>query len=597
MYGRVLMLTGQIHLIQGFGYWLVIHCIAELGMVWCAEILAASFSAGIWLIYHIDVLPDKGGMYPVEAAGPFLAALTLELQYGHWGSIPDQGAMSLSRVFAACCIILQIIWTCRLLMLAAPSNLFPTTAREAGGDKNLSAPCDHPNWLPTAYQHVAYLVGPPRQAGGKFKPEDPMLNVDMMPWKATRGLYICVIVGWFVLLIGRIVEAATGERMLVTNPGFPPWTRTGQWDGWEHGPITSKHYAHVTPMRGHFAWKYGQGPQGYQELWPSDLFGFAPEADAWWADEVGQPEGFEKFNAPPGAAVHDPYASPMLVDPTPPKPDHHRRLRKVVLEDDISRTLVPAAVQWPAALEPDLVACAPKSFGGQVAAIMGLGHGAFVPGDAAIGKVPGVAQPFTLEGLPALGMAHGVSWGHEGITILTGQGSIHKCIKSETRFNCHSMKSPPLPLRKAGEGGFLPAVALDLGEGKPLLAAVTTSASEVHLLQLGMDWQFIEKAHIPYDQADGGAVPPSVVAVSAAEDHLMVTASDGATYRWGLQAGRLSTAPVREAPAYSTAAVGSTRTWRSACSLASGKTIRLASRWQKAVGEGSALTWHPELLF
>lgn len=53
--------------------------------------------------------------------------------------------------------------------------------------------------------------------------------------------------------------------MLVTNPGAPPWTRIGRWYGWESGPITSKHYAHVTPMRGHFAWQKGWGPQGQQD--------------------------------------------------------------------------------------------------------------------------------------------------------------------------------------------------------------------------------------------------------------------------------------------------------------------------------------------
>ena len=76
-----------------------------------------------------------------------------------------------------------------------------------------------------------------------------------------------------------------GERMIVTNPGLPPWSRVGQWYGWEAGPITSKHYAHVTPMRGHFAWQKGWGPQGQQELWASDMFGFHPEADMHWSEE------------------------------------------------------------------------------------------------------------------------------------------------------------------------------------------------------------------------------------------------------------------------------------------------------------------------
>merc|ERR1719277_2938822 len=93
--------------------------------------------------------------------------------------------------------------------------------------------------------------------------------------------------GWFVQLTGHAVECTMGERMIVSNPGQPPWTRVGQWYGWEHGAITSKHYAHVTPQRGHWAWQKGWGPQGQQELWASDVFGFAPEADAWWAEDTG----------------------------------------------------------------------------------------------------------------------------------------------------------------------------------------------------------------------------------------------------------------------------------------------------------------------
>merc|ERR1712186_28889 len=65
------------------------------------------------------------------------------------------------------------------------------------------------------------------------------------------------------------------------------------WYGWESGPISSKHYAHVTPQKGHFAWMKGWGPNGQQELWQSDLYGFAPETDAWWSE-----------NGVPGAAGH-----------------------------------------------------------------------------------------------------------------------------------------------------------------------------------------------------------------------------------------------------------------------------------------------------
>jgi hypothetical protein len=606
VYGRICMLTGQIHLIQGFGYWLTIHCIAELGMYWSAQVLAASYSAAIWLLFHLDVLPDKGGFWPVEAAGPFLSALTLLLQYSH---SPTQFTLNLSRVMAICVIILNIVFSIRLLMIATPSNLLPGHAREMGNQKNLSASCEHPAWLPTAYQHVSYLVAPPKSAkdpklnSDEKNEDDPMEGVEMLPWKATRGMYFATIGLWFVLLVGRIVECATGERALMTSPGYPPWTRIGQWDGWESGPITSKHYAHVTPMRGHFAWKYGQGPNGYVEIWPSDLFGFAPEADMWWADE-NNPDR----NAPPGKAEFVIPSYPLEVIPAPPHkpaydtPDygkHHRRLQKDFLQADVTRPLVPAAVKWPSLIEPDLIACAPS---GQVAAFSAIGHGAMVSEEAASGKASGVAAPFSLEGLPAQGFARGVTWGHDGLTVVSGHGTLHSCahVASSKRFTCQNITGPALPLPSAvpGREGPLPAVAVGAGTDGLRFAAVAMDGGEVHLMHLGMSWEFMAKVQLPVSDASIVPERPSVVALSASEDHLIVTAADGATYRWQLRAGLPASSPHREAPAAASAyaAVGSPRTWRGACALPTGKIIRLASRWQKSGGAG-ALAWHPELLF
>eukprot|EP00438_Fugacium_kawagutii_P022174 Skav235069 [mRNA] locus=scaffold3466:36062:45450:- [translate_table: standard] len=83
----------------------------------------------------------------------------------------------------------------------------------------------------------------------------------------------------------RISPCIDMQDLVSRRPsGLPPWSRVGQWYGWEAGPITSKHYAHVTPMRGHFAWQKGWGPQGQQELWASDMFGFHPEADMHWSE-------------------------------------------------------------------------------------------------------------------------------------------------------------------------------------------------------------------------------------------------------------------------------------------------------------------------
>lgn len=629
VYGRVCILTGQIHLIQGFGYWLTIHCVAELGMYWGAQVCAGSFSAAVWLLFHMDVLPDKGGFWPVEAAGPFLSALTLLLQYSH---NPTPFLINLSRVLAICCIVLNLVFTIRLLMIAAPSNVMPSHAREFAGEKNLSASCEHPAWLPTAYQHVQYLVAPPKsQKDPKYKlnerhEDDPMENVDMTPWRAVRSVYLAVCFSWAVLLVGRVVEAATGEREFLTNPGMPPWTRVGQWDGWESGPITSKHYAHVTPMRGHFAWKFGQGPNGFVEIWPSDLYGFAPEADGWWADENNP-----SLNAPPGAAKHVISSYPLAIIPKPPNWDHggagptmptaypdqiptlkpaehggaHRRLQNSFLQADVMRTLVPAAVKWPSVFEPDFLACAPSTRGGQVAAFSVSGHGALVSEEAASGKVPAVAIPFSIEGLPSSGFTRGATWSHNGLTIVSGQGDLHSCVHvaDSHNFRCQPFAGPALPLptvarESAERAGALPAVAVIGGPNGLRFAAVAAEGGEVHLMQLGLNWDIIGKVQLPFNSDSPENESPSVVALSAAEDHLIVAASDGATYRWELRAGQPASTPHREGPAAAGAyaAAGSPRNWKGACILPDGKIIRLTSRWQKSGGAGG-LAWQPELLF
>ena len=64
--------------------------------------------------------------------------------------------------------------------------------------------------------------------------------MDMTPWYYVRSLLVVTMLSWCVLITGRIVECIMSERMLVTNPGAPPWTRIGRWYGWESGPITSK---------------------------------------------------------------------------------------------------------------------------------------------------------------------------------------------------------------------------------------------------------------------------------------------------------------------------------------------------------------------
>eukprot|EP00971_Amphidinium_carterae_P158331 3138640-Amphidinium_carterae.1 len=47
--------------------------------VWCANICAVCLSTTLWLIWHFDVLPERGGAYPFESMGPNICCITLTL--------------------------------------------------------------------------------------------------------------------------------------------------------------------------------------------------------------------------------------------------------------------------------------------------------------------------------------------------------------------------------------------------------------------------------------------------------------------------------------------------------------------------------------
>jgi hypothetical protein len=350
---------------------------------------------------------------------------------------------------------------------------------------------------------------------------------------------------------------------------------------------------------------------GYQELWPSDLFGFAPEADAHWADT------HNPYMNTVGAAVHTKEMGPMDVVPDAPnhaKAAEHghgtgqvpvggfaggRRLRNF-LQADETRVLVPAAVRWPSMFEPDFVACAPSAIGGQVFAFTATGNGAMIPGEAATGSIPGAAVPVSLHGLPTADFARGVTWSDAGLTVVTGRGNLHHCthVDAANQFKCQALPGAALPVpQEHGPEGPLPAIALQIGSREPAFAAVATDRGEVQLLEREIGWQPVGKVQLPYNEDKDDSQQASVISLSASQDHLIVSASDGATYRWELRAGRIASAAHRDSPAATGAyaAAGNPRTWRGACVHPSGRIVRLAARWQKAGGIGS-LAWHPELL-
>eukprot|EP00928_Gymnodinium_smaydae_P010959 TRINITY_DN14119_c0_g1_i2.p1 TRINITY_DN14119_c0_g1~~TRINITY_DN14119_c0_g1_i2.p1 ORF type:complete len:467 (-),score=58.92 TRINITY_DN14119_c0_g1_i2:192-1592(-) len=465
----------------------------------------------------------------------------------------------------------------------------------------------------------------------------------MTPWRYTRYMILAAGVGWLTLLTGRIVEAGMGERQLMTTPGAPPWTRRGQWYGWEFGPITSKHYAHVTPQRGHYSWQVGWGPQGQQELWPSDLFGFHPESDMHWVEEGVEGAPFHgenewakyRLNYGTQARMHsavahedtwEPHSAlPMVAsmsDKDAGAPAHgdasahggashgaspahggaahegHRRLRgeeNSFISSPAMRPLVPAAVQWPALLEPDLLACGPAAgFGGPVAVLTGTGYGAIVPPAVAAGEAAGPSATFSLEGLPA-GTLRGAAWSGEHLEVVGAEGHLVRCAApartaeptaptaTRSAWPCRVLSAPAVP----GPVGR-PATTLQASMDGALRAAIAVSSGEVSILELVADaleqtWR--EAAVLPLPPRMGDE-RPEVVAITSTAGHLIVTVADGTVHRWDL--GNLQRLPD------DTPATSAGRLFRSACALPTGGLVRLSATWRKEIS--GATSQRPELL-
>jgi len=595
-YARVTFLIGMMHLIQSFAYWLPIHNIGELGLVWGAVVCASSLSAAVWIMFRMDVLPSHGGVFPIEIGGPIIEAISLALAYTHH---PTAGVLDISRAVAILALLMQLCLTIRLYVVSQPANSSAGathTARETGERMfNQSASCESPAWLPAAFQHVSYLVAPPKtkaqleqeQADRDFNGirEDPMVNVDMTPWYYVRFLLFVTALSWSVLITGRIVECIMGERMLVTNPGTPPWSRIGRWYGWESGPITSKHYAHVTPMRGHFAWQKGWGPQGQQELWASDMFGFHPEADMHWSEE----EGPQPHVGVAGDGKNTWFTGVIKYARVYEGGDHdwldsggHRRLSLSPSAPAILRPLVPAAVQWPPLLEPELLACGSHG----VIAMAPGGTGAILPAAAAS---QGFGHPIPLNlrmesgiGNMEMARAQAISWAPQGDLLLhTSSGAIASCPVTATggSIPCKTLELPPVPMGQI-------SVVTHAGHPHPFRAAVLANGKVMlhELKTSGLTQQWHPTIDLPVPQMSS-----KPVSLTGDHERLVMAMDDGSVVHWLLDGQRAGEA-VRELPT-----AGPRRSYTCACASPTGKLMRLASKWRRHPTL-SHVEWTSELL-
>lgn len=366
-------------------------------------------------------------------------------------------------------------------------------------------------------------------------------------------------------------------------------------------------YAHMAPAHGHFMYQAGWGPNGQQELWPSDLFGFHPEADSWWSEPNGpQPQtgiagaGSNTWSAlrlnsthmaprSPPAEVQVGMAASFFLGTSVGNAVVNTnssyypgtvaglvgygssRLLREVLQGEV-RPVVPAAVRWPSMLEPELIAC-----GSSASSVLALARSGLAAVVATDGQAPSAS--YDLDGLAELGDVLAATWGKDGLLLTTSSGAIAACPRAAAgaSSSCTALEVPALSSHSQAVAVF------DVVDGLPLRAAVA-NGEKITLLELVRDdaiwsssWKPVSDVMVPLEAE--GQRPSEIVALSAGKDQLLATAADGSVLRWRVLDGRVvAGSAVRDVPA------GASKSWRAACQLPDGKLVRLATSWRRDAG-------------
>jgi len=187
-------------------------------------------------------------------------------------------------------------------------------------------------------------------------------------------------------------------------------------------------------------------------------------------------------------------------------------------------------------------------------------------------------------------MASGVSWAEAALRVVTGSGAIATCPMADNGgpSDCTLLEVPELPLVREPHTR---AAVVQGGNGAYIRVAAASQDGQIAMFELRTSaaaaWQKIGSLPVPHEP-EGDLVQPEISAITANQNHLLLTTKGGSTYQWNLHKGFPVGPPRRETPSS-----GPGRTWWSACSLPSGQVIRLASSWKQA--GGGSLAWHPEL--
>lgn len=545
IYARISLLYFFQHWINAISLYSQSHCFGELRALWPAWTVTIVFAAGHYLILSIDIVPDNHVRYiqlPIEKVAPvpaLLCVLGMSLDYA---VIPPSVAPKvIIYLIAAIAYVIHILWAIRMYELACPYN-------------SSSDPPDMPGqpwwpaewWLPGSFSHALYLVAPPKHLepgqnclqlemkaglkgrGASTSPRRRMEGPGFHAWRIFRGAMVTNIAMWVLMIVGRVIDLAHGERQFLKQEGrvmrwpshmqpwITPWTREGSRNEWAHTGGADRRLGAETPE------------ESLRRI-------------------TGLAQRLER-----------------VLDPLADK-----------LDTNLAAAVVPQAMRaadvgLPAEFRPAVLACRGE---GSIAAVSGQsGEGAVVRSIVA-GGTP--ASPFALHGLEGLGEVLGVSWGDSGLVLTTSIGAVLECAGEPPQQGGGAWKCTEVGTRLplGGVAALHRAVAGRDAKTGRLRAAVALSEDPGLVLLDADDEQgsWLPAGEVQLEEEEGASFRS--LSMSPSGDELYLAAGDGGVLRWPLGGG----VPLA-VPAPMAANARPELDWQAACSLGNNRLAHLGLR-------------------
>lgn len=553
IYCRISMFLALTHWLHGCAIYIQCHCFTELRAIWPGWSCTTILVIGNYNLCMIDILSDarESWSLPMEKVvwtTPFLTCLGMSIDYSILP--PGDGWRALIWLLSFVCYIMHILWAFRLLDLCTPFQQAEPTDTMPG------QPWWPGEWnLPTGFMNVLYLVSPPkvlepgqtclqqemkhsRAKAAVSLPQKkgaPILK-EVFAWKLVRGGLLASIGIWVFIFFARFVEVFNGERQLLKQEG-----RVERWP------------SHMQP------WMTPWVRDGLRHEWAH-----AGGADRRLSQTVSDQDEHVAAVAERVIPMLKTISSALEQPVAPPS---------VTLE---AAPLHAADVQWPAGLQPSLMACGSKQ--NLVATLEKSGVGAVASTSDASGEA---FSSFKFQGLEGMGAIMGASWGEQGLLVTTDTGALAECVDLPAKgiWSCNTLKAR-LPM---GGSSLDAAVAVRISPVQFRAAVLFAGDYDITIFDYDLEaaiWQPIGEVQAP-PLTTHGRIPR--FSLSSTGEELLLSSAAGGVLTWkvgGQEPSAVATPQV--------SGEASHLAWQATCS--SGNSL-----FRLALAESQGASWTPKL--